>query len=40
LSRRAECFLTDVVDPLRDAVRKNVAAFGASELREVQALYR
>jgi DNA-binding IclR family transcriptional regulator len=40
LSKRAECFLNDVVDPMRDAVRKNVAAFGSSELREVQALYR
>ena len=40
LSRRAECFLDDIVDPLRDAVRKNVAVLGPSELQEVQGLYR
>ena len=40
LTKRGECFLNDVVDPMHDAVRKNVAALGSSELREVQALYR
>lgn len=40
LSRRGECFLKEVFDPIRDAVRKNVAALGSSELREVQSLYR
>ena len=40
LSKRAECFLNDIVDPLRDAVRKNVVALGSKELQEVQSLYR
>jgi predicted transcriptional regulator len=40
LSRRGEGFLEGVIDSVRDGVRKNVAALGVSELREVQALYR
>lgn len=40
LSRRGECFLKEVFDPMRNTVRKNVAALGYSELREVQSLYR
>lgn len=40
LSKRSECFLKGIVDPIRDAVRKNVAALGSSELQEVQAFYR
>lgn len=40
LTKRAECFLNDVVDPMHDAVRKHVTVLGSSELREVQALYR
>ena len=38
LSKRGECFLSVVVDSLRNAV-KNVAILGASARQEVQSLY-
>jgi hypothetical protein len=39
LSKRGECFLSVVVDSLRNAVTKNVAILGVSARQEVQSLY-